>query len=289
MWWRTPWWFWLTLAVASLACALQLDAQELRVRFFDVGQGDAALVMSPEGKNALIDGGPNPERIVRYLRALNIDTLDLVVASHNHEDHIRGLRDVLVSTKVRNYMENRIPASSVIHDDVLKAAKLSGATGLAASTRTIRLGSVSLRILPKRPGEQKQNNGSVGILLTYGSLTALFTGDAQDTERRYWMSHDSIPRITVLKVSHHGSSNGTDSLWIATTRPSVAIISVGAGNQYHHPSLATLAILRRNGVQVFRTDKIGTIDLTVSDNGVLSISTGALLGPMTVTRVLQPR
>ena len=277
---RRTWGHWFLFAGLSFAWAAQLSAQDLQIRFFDVGQGDAALITSPEGKNALIDAGPDPERVLGYLGALNVDSLDLVVASHNHADHIRGLPGVLTSIATRFYMDNGIPATTVIYRDVLTAVQGSGAQYLEASARIIRLGSVSLRVLPKPPGVETQNNGSVGILLTYGSFKALLTGDAEVAERSYWLQHDSIPTVSVLKVAHHGSWNGTDSAWVAATGPHIAIISVGADNQYGHPSSGTVELLHAVGAEVYRTDQVGTIEVTVRPDGRMRINT---TGSQTVT------
>lgn len=260
---------WLLLAVLAASPAA---AQDLVIRFLNVGQGDAALITGPEGKQALIDGGSFNGLTDFYLDSLHVDTLDLVVASHNHADHIGGLQDVAQHTVVRYYMDNGLPTTTQSYRHLCALLDGHQVTYLAATPRNIALGSVTLRILPRPPGEQDQNNGSVGVLLSYGSFTALFTGDAEHRERAYWEAHAALPQVTVLKVAHHGASNGTDAQWLDATRPSVAVISVGAHNTYGHPSKKTLKLLKQAGVRVYRTDVNGTIEVTVRPDGVFTVA-----------------
>jgi competence protein ComEC len=257
----------------SVVATAPAASQTLVIRFFDVGQGDAALITSPEGKTALIDGGPNAGTVASFLHHDNIDTLDLVIASHNHADHIRGLQDVLRTTTVRFYMDNGIPATTQVYLALIDELTAQKITYLKATPRTIQLGSVSLRILPLPPDVAGQNNSSVGVLLSYGDFTALFTGDAEYLERDFWRANANLPHVTLLKVSHHGSINGTDAPWIEATRPRYAIISVGANNRYGHPSPQTLQTLGESGVEIYQTSETGTIEVSVDLAGAITIRT----------------
>jgi beta-lactamase superfamily II metal-dependent hydrolase len=267
-----------SLGRAALAGALLLallaapaPAQDLVIRFFNVGQGDAALITSPEGKTALIDGG-NADGLASYdLSQLHVDSLDLVVASHNHADHIGGLQDILRTAQVGAYMENGVAASTATYESVHAFLVARHIRYLAAVPRTIQLGSVALRILPMPTPDKSQNNSSVGVLVTYRGFTALFTGDAEGKERTFWEAHAELPRVAVLKVAHHGSVNGTDPTWIKATRPVVAVISVGKDNTYGHPSSKTLSTLERAGVQVYRTDRDGDITVAVDSLGGFTV------------------
>src|SRR5204862_7943966 len=175
-------------------------------------------------------------RVVPYLQSHHYGTLDLIVASHNHTDHIGGRAGVLASTVVRAYLDNGIPHTTATYQGTLRAVAGSGAQYLQATARSISVGSARLRVLPPPARQVDQNNGSVGVLLEYGEFRALLTGDSEQYELDYWLQHDSVPRVTVVKVAHHGSGNGTTAAWVQATRPQVAVISVGAGNTYGHPS-----------------------------------------------------
>jgi competence protein ComEC len=256
-------------AVALLAfvalLALPLPAQQLELRFFDVGQGDAVLVREG-GKTALIDAGGGPV-VLAQLRRLGVGTLDLIVASHGHADHIGGMTDVLDGTVVRFYMDNGVPQTTATYEHTLQALARSRAQYLLPTARTITLGAARLRVLPPPPNLADQNNSSVGILVLYGEFKALLTGDSEQRELQYWLQHDSVPSVTVVKVAHHGSRNGTTPTWIQATRPQVAVISVGAGNSYGHPSAQVIQQWQAAGATVYRTDRDGAVIVQANRDG----------------------
>ncbi len=258
---------WAAGLLGSVVLVASLQAQTLELRFLDVGQGDAALIVTPEGKKVLVDAGPGASPIVPYLRSHHYDTLDLVVASHNHSDHIGGMPDVLTTTAVRYYLDNGIPHTTATYQRTIRAVQASGAQYLAASARTITLGSARLRVLPPPSRQVDQNNGSVGLLLEYGQFRALLTGDSERDELQYWLQYDSVPQVTVVKAAHHGSPNGTTAAWIAATRPQVVVVSVGAGNSYGHPSLDVIEQWRGAGARVYRTDQDGAVILQAKRDG----------------------
>ena len=258
------------VAAAVLGCLLvvgPVHAQTLELRFLDVGQGDAALIVTPEGKRVLVDAGPGASPVVPYLRSHHYDTLDLIVASHNHTDHIGGMTAVITSTTVRAYLDNGIPHTTATYESTVRAVAASGAQYLQATARTITVGSARLRVLapPGRQGDQ--NNGSVGILLEYGAFRALLTGDSEQDELDYWLQYDSVPRVTVVKVAHHGSRNGTTAAWVQATLPQVAVISVGAGNSYGHPAPQVIGLWQNAGARVYRTDRDGSVIIEAQRDG----------------------
>ena len=269
----------LTLSAMLLIRAWCLWGQDLQIRFLDVGQGDAALITVPEGKNVLIDAGRGAWPVVAYLRANHYDTLDLVVASHNHADHIGGMADVLATTVVRYYLDNGIPHTTATYQRTIQAVEASGAQYLKATARTITVGSARLSVLAPPSEQVDQNNGSVGILLEYGEFRALLTGDSERYELEYWLGHDSIPQVQVLKVAHHGSWNGTTEAWATRTRPQVAVISVGANNQYGHPAAEVVALWTSLGARVYRTDRDGMVAIDARRDGTFNVSAGSQFNP----------
>src|SRR5207249_3488451 len=131
-------------------------------------------------------------RIMLQIDELGIDTIDLLVASHNQADHIGGMPAVLGSTGVRYYLDNGVPHDTSIFWRTSEAVVASGAQYLDASHRTITLGSAQLHVLP-HPPSRDQNNASVGLLIQYGDFRALLTGDSGLYELRHWLNTETIP------------------------------------------------------------------------------------------------
>ena len=224
---------WLLAALALCLPALPSSAQDhsATIDFLDVGQGDAILIRSPEGKTALIDAGPSKE-IVPELKRLGVKSIDLVVVSHHHADHYGGMDDVIKSFRPRFFLATDSSHTTPHYLKLLRLFRDSGITAIfpTKASRKIELGSVVLTVLPQPPeNHEDENENSIGIRVQYGSISMLLTGDSQAEERAYWERHvpDLIGNCTVLKLAHHGSRNGTDARWLSLVKPRLAVISVG--------------------------------------------------------------
>jgi competence protein ComEC len=266
----------LALVVGSASVAGSSAAQDstLRILQLDVGQGDAALVITPENRRLLIDAGRSARDVADMLQQLGVDTVHLIVASHVHADHIGGMATILSSFPVRAYMDNGIPHTTATYRSMLYALERSGAQYLNPTARTITLGSLLVRVIPRPVEQSGQNNGSVGLLLEFGEFRALYTGDSERPELEGWVKAGVIPNVTVVKVAHHGARNGTTMNWIHATRPRVALISVGR-NSYGHPAPEVENTWRQAGAMVYRTDMSGTIELRAARDGSVIVRTQA--------------
>lgn len=258
----------------SLLCAGSALAQDLELRFLDVGQGDAVLIRNG-GKAALVDAGPS-DRIADRLRGLGVSSLDLLIASHNHADHIGGADAVLSRIPVRFYLDNGHPATTAIQSRVLGLVESRGVTYLQASARTFTLGDATIRIIPapRGVGGDEQNNRSVVVLLERGTFKALLTGDSEVEEINALLRSANTPDVDVLKAAHHGSRNGVTPAWLARTKPEFVVISVGASNTYGHPHAAALRYYEAGGRRVLRTDRDGDVIFTVEPSGRYQTRTG---------------
>lgn len=257
--------------IVLLGLLIAHDSAAVRVRFVDVGQGDATLIVSPEGKRVLVDGGRSATDVAKMLRAAGVDTLDLVVASHADADHIGGLAAVFHVTHVRAYLDNGRPHTTATYRRLMETVERSNAQYLQATARTITLGSMTLRVLPPPSDVQDQNNASVGLVLEYGDFRALLVGDAEEDELRYFVQL-GVPRVSVLKAAHHGARNGVSPGWVQATRPRIVVISVGAHNPYGHPSPLALRYYGRYAEATYRTDQQGDIVITGRRDGSFSVT-----------------
>lgn len=276
----------LCCGLAAAAGAQRAPSRELVVRILDVGQGDA-IVIQNGGSTVLVDGGPKPEVLGRYLDALGLngDTIDAVILTHGHADHYQGLRELFRTRRhivVRYFWENQDPSPNVtlgrLRDSIASRVRRGSlvyrdtddpcATGRALCTLTLRGGAV-LHIMRPDPRGQGANNRSAAIKLVgpdSASFTMWMAGDAEGEALR-WMygvaRYPSNPgmHVDVLKADHHGSCNGVTARYLALTSPSLAVVSLGAVNDYGHMHQQAKAAYRRAGVPWYRTDRNGTITL----------------------------
>jgi beta-lactamase superfamily II metal-dependent hydrolase len=261
-------------------------APRLRVDFIDVGQGDAALITSPTGKTVLIDGGPvaSSAALVTFLRGRLRGPLDLIVLTHRHADHFGGLRAVVEQVGTRMFMDAPTPHPGRERERLLAALERARVPVRDATRgRVIELGpGVTLRLLgPADPpitdsdSRDEVNANSVVARLDYGRSSFLFTGDAEAATERRLLQERANVSAQVLKVAHHGSRYSSTARFLAAVHPTTAVISVGARNDYKHPTPATLQRLEKAGVRILRTDLDGTITMETDGTTISTSSTTA--------------
>ena len=242
--------------------------QILRVDFLDVGQGDAALIRVPSGQNILIDGGPDQAaaRALERLLPFYDRTLDLIILTHPHDDHVAGLISVLERFHVEKIAYTGVSHSAPAYLDWLEAAKKEGsAMVIIDRPQTLVLGAdCELRFLyPRRSlagaSVENLNDSSIVVKLVYGRTSFLFMGDAEAPVESELLSVQEDLRADILKIGHHGSNTSSQAEFLAAVRPSLAVISAGADNKFGHPSPRILNRLLKNQAKIWRTDQNGSL------------------------------
>lgn len=229
----------------------------LRVYCLDVGQGDSILITN-NNKTMLIDASTNEmgSRVVKYLNDLGIKKIDYLVGTHPHEDHIGGLDNVIKNFDIGTiYMPNVVATTKTFEEviDAISAKKLKVTSPKTGDKFTV--GNAECEVMSIRNDKDDYNNCSIVIKMDFNNVSYLFTGDAEESveSSRKW------PHIDVLKVGHHGSNTSSSKKFLEQIKPEVALISVGQGNTYGHPTQATLKRLSNIGAKIYRTDENGTI------------------------------
>ena len=273
---RRPWRS-AVVAVGSLALMIAVPGVPLprtgdvELHVLDVGQGDAVLLRTDAGRWVLFDAGPawngsdaGRRVIIPYLRRRG-GTLESMVLSHPHNDHVGGAASVLTAMHPRTFWDAAFAGGAESYLASLSAAKKEGIEWRRVHPDdSVRIDGVTLSFLAPDSawtvGLRDPNLASTVALVRYGMVRFLLVGDAERMEEDWLIArHPNELRADVLKVGHHGSSTSSSDEFLATVHPGLAVISVGAGNKYGHPSSDVIRALARVGAEVLRTDEAGTV------------------------------
>ena len=238
------------------------DGEKLQIWFLDVGQADSILIQNGDA-NMLIDAGNNEDgkKLVSYFQSLGIESFQYVIGTHAHEDHIGGMDDIIDNFNIDTfYMPDAITTTATFESvlDSLEAKNIAFQTPSIDSI--FKLGNAAIDVLYVGTDDSDLNNTSIVLKLTYGNTSILFMGDAEKEVETIIEKKDIS--ADVLKVGHHGSNTSSSKTFLEKVNPSYAIISVGTGNSYGHPSNTTIQNLENQNIQIYRTDENGTIIMT---------------------------
>ena len=274
----------LALATAAalalfVAAAPALDGPgppgRLTVRFLDVGQGDSTLVQHPDGTAVLFDGGPPEAGVTRLLRKAGVERLAVVVATHASRDHHGGLAEVLRRFPVGALLDGGDATRDPSFRGLLREASSRGTRRVMATaplTLTLAGGELTIRLLsprprPPGPAPEDPNPRAAVALVSAGAFDLLLSADAESET----LLPLELPDVDAMKVPHHGSADPGLPEVLDELDPELAAIQVGP-NTYGHPAQSTVNALERAGVETYRTDRHGTVTLTI-DAGEMRVKT----------------
>lgn len=261
--------------VLSILSSHGAQLKKMRVEFIDVGQGDAALIELPSGQHVVVDAGPKTfaydagEKVVApFLRRRGIESIDVLIVSHPHSDHLGGVPFLLRTFNVREVIDGGQPDQTALYREYTSLVT-NIRRDVAAGTRidvspNVRLYTLhptaAFLDLDSTDGYDHLNNSSVVLKLQYGHTSFLLVGDAEiPVEEQLDSVYGSFLKSDVLKAGHHGSSTSSSVDFLAFVAPKEVVVSVGKFNKFHHPSQKVISRFMRLGAHVHRTDEEGGV------------------------------
>jgi competence protein ComEC len=243
------------------------NTNNLKVYYFDVGQGDSILIQV-NNKNLLIDGGPKDaeSRLIKDLKDFGVKKLDYVITTHPHEDHIGGMGQVIKNFDIGKFYAPKVTSNTKTFEYMVnqlnnKNLKINIIKPDIGSDIDLGKNTKVEIFSPNSSSYDNLNNYSPIIKISYKETSFLFTGDAEKLSEKEVLEKGYAIQSDVLKIGHHGSSSSTSKEFLNKVNPKMAVISVGKNNDYGHPHKETISSLKNKGIKYFRTDEEGTITL----------------------------
>ncbi len=246
---------------------------ELKIHYIDVGQGDSILIQI-NGKNMLIDAGPrsSSDKLLKYLNTMGVKKLDVILATHPHEDHIGSMASVIKNFDLGDFYAPKITSNTKTFENMITALKdKNKKINVAKAGVKINLDNkINCELIaPNSSSYDNINNYSAVLKLTYNNTAFLFTGDAEKVSEKEILQKNFDVKADVLKLGHHGSSTSSSKEFLEKVSPKYAIISCGKNNDYGHPHKETLSEMKKRNIKIYRTDLDGNIIL-ISDGKNIS-------------------
>jgi len=252
-----------------------VDSGEFELTVIDVGQGDSLLLVFPQGKTMLIDGGGRLEYgmvkrrsnldigedvVSSYLWSRGFRHIDVLVATHAHQDHVGGLRALMENFHPAELWTGANPPPSLVKQAASQGVRVSerrASDAFAFSGASVQVMAPAVDYVPVGPG----NNDSLVLRVQYGSRSFLLTGDLERAEEQRLLESGGLQRTDVLKVGHHGSRTSTTQEFLDAVSPSVALISAGFENSFGHPHADVVGRLEARHATILRTDQAGLLSV----------------------------
>ncbi len=255
----------LLLLLLSLICFLY--SYELKVYFIDVGEGESIFVRTPSDEKILIDTGNliTGYRVYKFLKDMGINSIDLLIVTHPHPDHMGGVFLLLQMLDVKRWCDNGQPIGGYIREDIYRwyvDLFRKGNYCVLKRGDKLKLGDVKIFVLNPENYKGNWNENSMVLKLVYKEVSFLLMGDATKiTEKKLLASYGDALRSDVLKVGHHGAEDTTLREFLETVSPEYAVISINKNNIRGYPSERVLKMIRDMGIELLTTYEKGTIEI----------------------------
>lgn len=267
--------FLLTITLLFTGCSNSVDVSKnnslLKISFIDVGQADSILIQY-NNKNMLIDAGNNNDAdiIESYLKENNVKSIDKMILTHPHEDHIGGASKIINDIPIGELYMPKVIANTKTFENTVKAAKSKNLQAISPkSGDKIFMDDLSFMVLAPNSGRYDSlNNYSIVLKLTFQKKKFIFMGDAEELSEKEILSKNYDVSADVIKIGHHGSNTSSSESFINRVSPKFAIISAGKNNDYHHPHKKVMDMLKNKSIKVYRTDENKTIILTCDGENI---------------------
>lgn len=240
---------------------------ELEVHYIDVGQSDATLLLEGDTTILIDTGDWGKNDVVEYLHILGIKDIDVLVGTHPHADHIGQMDKVIEDFNVGEVWMSGDVASSKVYERV--AIAIDEHVDVYEEPRVgdvYDVGNLVVQILGPTEVTGDLNEGSVSMKVSYGEVDFVFTGDAEVKGEEAMLASGIDLSADILHLGHHGSDTSTTDEFLAAVSPDVAIYSAGEGNSYNHPSPSTVSKVEGKGIDLYGTDKDGTVKVRTDGN-----------------------
>ncbi len=267
----------LVLNMAAWLLVLEASRQQfLEVNFFDIGQGDAIFIVTPQGHQILIDGGPGLAILEKLGREMPFGdrTIDLIILTHPDHDHMAGLLYVLEAYDVEQILWTGVECDKAEFEKWKTLIKEEEAKiTIARAGQYISVSGAFFNIIHpqeilKGLSPKNLNNTSIVINLIFGNRSFLLTGDADQSTERELVQKKYLIKTDVLKIGHHGSKTSTSEELLNNIMPEIAVIQAGRNNSYGHPNEEVLEKLEKFGIKILRTDIDGDIKIITDGNNL---------------------
>ena len=259
----------------------EISLGSLEVHYIDVGQGDCIFIES-DGQNMLIDCGESSEsdEVISYLQNHNVSKLDYVIGTHPHSDHMGGMSAIVDNFEISDFYmpylpDDDIPTTKYFERLLVSLENKNLEIKNPSVNDKLKLGSADILVVaPNSKEYSNTNNYSIGIILTHGENSFIFTGDAEKLAEEEMVESSLLKDIDVYKAGHHGSSTSSSEKFLDEIKAEYAVIMCGEGNSYNHPNDDAVERIEKYVPEenIFRTDLNGSI-VAESDGKNISFKT----------------